>query len=485
MALPLTTTDVLVVGGGPAGMAAVAQAAAAGLSVTLVDERVTLGGQIYKRLGPGFEVDAPRSVGREYAAGTELIDSVLNSTVEIRLRTSVLAFEGTRAIVCQDENATSAIEARRIILAPGAYDRPVAFPGWTLPGVVTAGGAQTLAKTQRVLPGQRIVFAGSGPVALAFPAQLHYLGANIALVCEAGPPPGPADMVGMLRAARGNETLLRDAAGYRLGLLRARIPLRYRRIVVAAEGEHRVEAVVHAAVDRDWRVVAGSEERIACDTLCLGYGFLPSVELLRLAGCALDEDDDRGGAVARLDDWMRTSAAGFSAAGDGTGVEGSLIAIDEGRIAGIGVALDLDSLSAAEADRVAAPLRRRLGQRRRFRRALTRMHRVGRGLYELPTPETVICRCEEVTLARLEPAVSASAQLGAVKSLTRAGMGLCQGRNCQRTIAALISQRHGVPIGQVTAGAPRLPARPVPIDAIADTSIEDHGFFTTAATPRS
>jgi NADPH-dependent 2,4-dienoyl-CoA reductase/sulfur reductase-like enzyme len=485
MSLPLTTTDVLVVGGGPAGLAAAAHAAAAGLSVTLADERVTLGGQIYKRLGPGFQVDDPRIVGREYAAGEKLIDAVLDSSVEVRLRTSVLAFEGKRAIVCQDDRFTTAIDARRIILAPGAYDRPVAFPGWTLPGVITAGGAQTLLKTQRVLPGKRIVFMGSGPVALAFPAQLHHLGADIVLVCEAGPPPRPRDLLGMLAAAHGNETLLRDAAGYRLGLARARIPLRYRRIVVAAEGEHRVQAVRHAAVDREWRVIPGTEQRTECETLCLGYGFLPSVELLRLAGCALDEDEDRGGAVARLDHWMRTTTPGFSAAGDGTGVEGSLVAVDEGRLAALGVALELDALSLPEADRAASPLRRRLGRRRGFRAALTRMHRVGRGLYELSTPETVICRCEEVTLTGLEPALAASAQLGAVKSLTRAGMGLCQGRNCQRTIASLISQRHGTPIAEVTAGAPRLPARPVPIGAIADTRIEDHGFFTTAATPRS
>ncbi len=152
----------------------------------------------------------------------------------------------------------------------------------------------------------------------------------------------------MLKAAPGNLSLLRDAA--RLpdrAAARARIPLRYRRIVVAAEGDGRVESVVHAAVDADWRVIAGSEERIACDTLCLGYGFLPSVELLRLAGCALDEDEDRGGAVARLDEWMRTSVDGVLAAGDGTGVEGSLVAIDEGRLAALGVALDLGALSAA------------------------------------------------------------------------------------------------------------------------------------------
>ncbi|MGH3261090.1 MAG: NAD(P)/FAD-dependent oxidoreductase, partial [Trebonia sp.] len=457
----------------------------AGLSVTLLDERVTLGGQIFKRMGPGFEVADPRAIGRDYARGSELIARVEAAGIDVRLRTAVVAVEGLTAIVCEGETSTSAIDARRIILAPGAYDRPVAFPGWTLPGVLTAGGAQTLVKSQRVLPGERIVFAGSGPVALAFPAQLHHYGANIALVCEAGPAPRPADVAAMLRAAPGNLSLLRDALGYRAELLRASIPLRYNRIVVAAVGDGRVEAVMHAAVDADWRVVPGSEERVACDTLCLGYGFLPSVELPRLAGCALYEDEDRGGSVVRLDEWMRTSTEGILAAGDGTGVEGSLAAIDEGRLAGLGAALDLGAITRAQAARAARPLRRGLRQRRAFRSALARMHRVGPGIYELSREDTVICRCEEVTRGVLEPALAASADPAVIKGLTRAGMGLCQGRNCQRTIAALISQRHDLPLASLNSVSPRLPARPIPIGVIADDTIEDHGFFTAAATPHS
>lgn len=481
MTLPRATTDVLVVGGGPAGLAAATRVAAAGLSVILVDERVTLGGQIYKRMGPGFEVDDPRAISREYSAGSDLIALTAATGVNVRLRTAVLALDDLVATVCEDEARTSTIEARRIILAPGAYDRPVAFPGWTLPGVLTAGGAQTLVKTQRVLPGRRIVFAGSGPVALAFPAQLHHDGARIELICEAGPPPSARDIALMIRAARGNGSLLRDAARYRMALARARIPLRYRRIVVAAEGDGRVEAIVHAAVDDDWRVIAGTEERVECDTLCLGYGFLPSVELLRLAGCAIDDDEDRGGAVARLDEWMRTTVSGISAAGDGTGVEGSLVAVDEGRLAALGVALELGSLAAAQVETEAAALRRRLSHRRTFRAALSRMHRVGPGIYELTDPDTIVCRCEEVTVATLEPALAASADLATVKALTRAGMGMCQARNCGRTVSALIAARHHQQIGAVASATPRLPARPVPIAAVADDSIEDHGFFTSPA----
>jgi hypothetical protein len=353
----------------------------------------------------------------------------------------------------------------------------VAFPGWTLPGVITAGGAQTLVKTQRVLPGRRIVFAGAGPVALAFPAQLHGYGANVVLVCDAGPPPGGRDVMEMARAFRGNAELLADAVRYRLSLARARVPVRYRRLVVRAEGSERVEAVVHAAVDADWRVVPGSEERVPADTLCLGYGFVPSVELIRLAGCEMIDDDDLGGPVVVVDDWMRTSVPGVLAAGDGTGVEGALVAADEGRLAGLGAALELGRVDLARANAEAAPIRRRLDGKRAFRRALARMHRVGPGIYELADASTVVCRCEEVSRARLEEAIEVSADVGVVKGLTRAGMGLCQGRNCQRQIAALIAAHHGRGVGEVAAATPRAPVRPVALGVIADDTIADRGLF--------
>jgi NADPH-dependent 2,4-dienoyl-CoA reductase/sulfur reductase-like enzyme len=366
------------------------------------------------------------------------------------------------------------VEARHVLLAPGAHDRPVVFPGWTLPGVLTAGAAQTIVKTQRVSPGRRVLFAGSGPLALAFPAQLRHYGANVVAALEAGPSPGPRDLARIAAAARGNAGLLRDAVGYRAELLRGRVRLRYRRIVVRAEGRDRVEAVVHGAVDADWRVVPGTEERVEVDTLCVGYGFFPSVELMRLSGCELRYDEDLGGPVVVLDEWLRTTAPRISAAGDGTGVEGSYVAVDEGRLAALGAARELGvPVDPARAE----PIRRRLAVKRRFARSLRRMHRVGDGIYELATPDTVVCRCEEVTLAELERAIDATADLNVVKGFTRVTMGLCQGRNCQRQVAALIAARHGRRIGDVPVATPRSPVRPVPLGAIADETVEDRGLF--------
>jgi NADPH-dependent 2,4-dienoyl-CoA reductase/sulfur reductase-like enzyme len=451
--------DLLIVGGGPAALAAAAEGAAAGLAVGLVDERVTLGGQIYKQ--PGFVVRDHRALGADHLRGRALIAAA--SSAHVMTRTVALAIEGSEVMLAAEGEPARKVGFRRLLLAAGAHDRPVAFPGWTLPGVLTAGGAQTLVKTQRVLPGKRLLFAGSGPLALAFPAQLHGYGATIAGVLEAGPPPRAGDVARMLGAARGNVSLLRDAARYRAQLLRARIPLRYRRIVVRADGDGRVESVTHAAVDADWRVLDGTEETVAADTLCLGYGFVPSVELPRLAGCAFGFDEDRGGPVVRVDEWMRTSVPGVLAAGDGTGVEGSYVAVDEGRLAALGAALDLGAIRAVDD----GPIRARLARKRAFRDALARMHRIGPGIFELADASTVVCRCESVTRAAIEGAGTSDINLA--KAYTRAGMGLCQGRNCQRQVAALI--------GSSEPPTPRLPARPVALGVIAREPDRDLGRF--------
>jgi NADPH-dependent 2,4-dienoyl-CoA reductase/sulfur reductase-like enzyme len=469
--------DLLVIGGGPAGLAAGAVAAGAGLTVGVVDERVTLGGQIYKQLGPGFQVHDAAALGRDYLRGRALIEAIEQSGARLMPRTSAVSIAGDTVVLLEQGARARPVSARRILLAPGAHDRPVVFPGWTLPGVITAGGAQSLVKTQRILPGRQIVFAGSGPLALAFPAQLIGYGANVSLVLEAGPAPGPRDVVRLLAAARGNTELLRDAARYRAQLVRARTPLRYRRIIVRAEGTDRVEAVVHARVDADWRVIPGSEQRVEADTLCVGYGFFPSVELVRLAGCDLGYDESAGGPVAVRDEWMRTTVPGVAAAGDGTGVAGSYVAIAEGRIAALGVALDLGALSVDEVAERARPERATLARKAAFAAALRGMHRVGPGIYELADEGTTVCRCESVSRATLDRAIDGTADINVVKGLTRVCMGLCQGRSCQRQVASMIARRHGRPIASIPLATPRFPVRPVPIGALAEAA-EDDGFFT-------
>ena len=499
------TCDLLIIGGGPAGLAAAGVAASHGLRTVLVDERPTLGGQIYRQPGPGFVVHDSRKLGADYLRGQALVDSARRAGARLYTGMSVVSLRGTSAVlfasgpssgpgssvgrgrffgdgddedlVVTTSSTTTTLHAGRVLVAPGAYDRPVVFPGWTLPGVITAGGAQARVKASRVVPGDRVAFAGSGPLALAFPAQLHHYGVNVVLALEAGPPPGPRSLLGLLLAAPGNLELLRDGARYRLQLQRGGVPLRYRRVIVRAEGDDRVEAMVHAAVDANWRVVPGSEQSVAVDTVCVGYGFVPSIELFRLAGCEFGYDEDLGGPVVEVDEWRRTTAPGVLAAGDGTGVRGSAVAADQGRLAALGAAVDLGFISATRGTGLARPLRRRLCAKERFRRALRPLFGVGQGVYELATPETIVCRCEEVTLARIDQAAAATRDPNVVKSYTRAGMGLCQGRNCQWQVAAAVARRAGLVVPQVALMTARPPVRPVPLGIVADDSVPDEGLF--------
>ena len=297
-------------------------------------------------------------------------------------------------LVAEGERARE-VSAGHVLLAPGAHDRPVAFPGWTLPGVLTAGAAQTIVKAHRVAPGERLLFAGSGPLALAFPAQLHHYGVNVV-----------ARARGRARTRAGG----RPAAGRGCAGQRA-APSRRRRATARSfcGGVFRCATGGSSCAPREGSgsnassmppsIATGAcwpapRSAVEVDTLCLGYGFFPSVELLRVAGCELRYDEDLGGPVAVVDRWQRTTVPGISAAGDGTGVRGSYVAEDEGRLAALGLVED---------ETRAAPIRRRLERKRRFQRALTRMYRVGPGIYELTTPDTVVCRCEEVARGRARP----------------------------------------------------------------------------------
>ena len=475
--------ELVVVGGGPAGMAAALEARRAGVQVTLIEERTTLGGQIYKQPPAAFAVRDPKALGKEYVAGRGLVERTLRSGAEVLAGHAVWNVWGRGpfdvAVYPRGSGATTGgartIRTEHLILAAGAYDRPVPFPGWTLPGVLTAGGAQSMVKIQQVFPGDRILMAGSGPLILAFSVQLHKLCANVVGVLEAAPRPGPGVATRLLRGALGgNLPLLREGIGYLAYLRRHGIPLLYSHAIARAEGADEVTGAVAVQVDRDWRPIAGTERRFDVDTVCIGYGFLPSLELPRLLGCALRYDENEGGHVPVRDADLQSSVPGLFVAGDGAGVAGSAVAIEEGRIAGIVAAERIGRLDRTTAEERLRPRRRRLAQVERFRAALDEAYRIGPGIYEWATDETIVCRCEEVTVGEVRRHIRpGSRDPNAVKSLTRIGMGLCQGHNCSQQVSAIFAQQTGRSLMELPPLSPRPPVRPVPIGLIADTSVPE------------
>ena len=209
----------VVVGGGPAGIAAAIEAARAGLRCVVVDEAAALGGQIYRQPPREFGIEGARRLGRDYRRGGRLRAELarVGGRVEVRWETCVLDIVDGPAVICASPGGgTRRLAAERVVLATGAYDRPVPFPGWTLPGVLTAGGAQALLKTMRVRPGERALVAGTGPLLLVVANKLHHAGVRVVAVLEAG---RSAFTPGMAARAWRQPRLLADGARYRLGLL--------------------------------------------------------------------------------------------------------------------------------------------------------------------------------------------------------------------------------------------------------------------------
>jgi len=341
-----------------------------------------------------------------------------------------------------------------------------------------AGGVQSFLKTQKLPPGRRFLLAGTGPLQFAVAAGLVQAGAEVVAILEAKRL--------RLRDVRHAAALWghwgRVAEGWDAGrtLFAARVPLRLGWAVVEARGSGQVEEAVICQVDDTGQPLAGTSETVAVDTIAIGYGLIPSTELTRLLGCVHEFRPDQGGAVPRRDVEMQTSLAGVYAAGDGAGIGGADLAQIEGRIAACAAARRLGKLSEAAARHAIDREQSCLARQQRFARMLGGLFTPGAGLYGLATDDTVVCRCEEVTLGEIRHAVAEGAtSANEVKGLTRAGMGNCQGRICGELVARIIAAETSSPggdAGAIHAGAieaagiftARSPVHPLPLDALAD-----------------
>ncbi|GAB4283303.1 MAG: NAD(P)/FAD-dependent oxidoreductase [Roseovarius sp.] len=445
-------------------------ARAAGLDVALLDEGPEAGGQVWR---------APRTPAARDRSGQ---DGDGRAGADLR---RALAASGVRHLcgalvwfVAPPEDAGGAFEvtfsngqdsrslrAPRLLAAPGARERVVPFPGWTLPGVLGLAAATALIKREGVLPGRRVVIAGQGPLLIAVAAKALTLGLRPAAVVDL------ASRGEWLAAAAGLASLPRpflQGAGWLARLMRARVPILHRHAVVAAHGDDRLREIVVAAVDAQGRPRPGRRQGIPADTLYVGNGLQPNTEISRLLGVLHDRDPLRGGLVPRTDDWGRTSRAGFYVAGDGAGIRGALPAVLSGRLAGLAAAADAGRLDAHNLLQRSAGLLRRRRRLSRLADVSCRLMALREGQLQGLAEETVICRCEDVTLGDLRRAIAAGAgDLNQLKHFTRLGMGPCQARMCGANAAALVAAETGQAPDAPSMLTPRPPLRPVSIAEMA------------------
>ncbi|MFD1309680.1 FAD-dependent oxidoreductase [Streptomyces kaempferi] len=460
-----------VIGAGPAGLAAALAAAGRGVRVTLIDSAARAGGQFYRQPAAGLRARRPRALHHgwrtwerlsralavEVEAGTitHLTDHHVWLVERVERSAATHLPTGTGGFVVhalrgplQEEPGT--VRADAVLLATGGYEKVLPFPGWTLPGVVTAGGAQAMLKGALVVPGRTAVVAGTGPLLLPVATGLAAAGVEIAALVESADPRAFLRHAGALAAQPGKVV---EGAGYAARLLRHRVPLRTRHAVVEAHGEDRLEAVTVAALDAEGHVRPGTERRVPCDTLAVGHGMLPHTDLADSLGCRVED------VRVHVDEEQRTDVPGVWAAGETTGVGGAALSLAEGHIAGHSIAARLRGTEPDPRERSAATRSRT--RLRAFSAALDTVYAPPARWTERVTDDTVVCRCEEVTGGAVRAAVDelGAGDLRTVKLLTRAGMGWCQGRMCEPAVAGLT--------GCEQTPVRRLLARPVPLGVLA------------------
>ncbi|MFI2436112.1 FAD-dependent oxidoreductase [Streptomyces sp. NPDC018693] len=450
-----------VIGAGPAGLAAALAAAARGVRVALLDSAAEPGGQFYRQPAPALGARRPQALHHQWRTWERLRTGLDTHIAAGRISHmaghhiwSVERQSGTaltvHALLGPEQRDPVTVRASGVVLATGGYEKVLPFPGWTLPGVVTAGGAQAMLKGGLVLPGRTAVVAGTGPLLLPVATGLAAAGARVAALVDSADPKG---FPRRARALTAQPAKLIEGAVFAAELLRHRVPVMMRHTVLEAHGEERLEAVTVAALDAEGRPVRGTERRLVCDTLAVGHGMLPHTDLAEGLGCRLD------GPAVRVDDEQRTDVPGVWAAGETTGIGGAVLALAEGHIAGRSAAARLHGTAPdPHGWTAAARTRTRL---RAFFAALDDVYVPPARWADQVTDETVVCRCEEVTAGSVREAVDTlgAGDLRTVKLLTRAGMGWCQGRICEPGVAGVA--------GCAPTPARRFLARPVPLGALA------------------
>ena len=440
--------DVCVVGAGPAGLAAAVSAAEHGARVVCLDANEQPGGQFWRHRPEDVHQDQDGELHHDWktylklrarfdaaiAGGTLTYYPGRHVWMAQREDNTFILWSTPSVRAGTDSFGPQTIRAARLVVCAGGYDRQLPVPGWDLPGVMAAGGVQAFIKANGLPPGKRFVVAGTGPFLLPVAANIAAAGGTVAAVCESTNFAGWLPHLGAaLRVpAKGIE-----GAEYLATFLRHRIPFRLRTVVTEIMGTDRVEAVRTVKVDARGRRVPGSERTLQnVDVVGLGWGFTPQLELPLSLGADTRLDAD-GSLIGVTDELLRSSVLGLYLAGEVSGVGGAALAVVEGLIAGRTAAGETAGTAPGRGrNGVVHPdtqvLLRRAAAYRAFARAMHLAHPVPAGWQELLRPDTLVCRCEEVTAGDISAAKEhlCATDARTLKSMTRTGMGWCQGKVC-------------------------------------------------------
>lgn len=457
--------DLLIVGAGPAGMAAARRAVRGGLSVVVLDSQSQPGGQIWRNATRNSVSPIVQVLGEEYRRGIQQVEAFLACGANYIPDAQVSRLGQGWTIEYVKSGEIRSLKGRHLLLATGAQERPVPFSGWTLPGVMTVGAAQILLKTAGQLPQGPIAVVGSGPLPLLYMQQMRVAGAAPVAYLDTTPR-------GLIsRSLRGFRGALQKPGQILKGI--AWLPqfsgVRHVRNVIriSAEGTERLEAVRFESSN-------GRHGQLEVKTLLVHEGLVPSHQLAVSAGAQLMWDVGQSAFRLERDEWMNAGLEGLYIAGDGARIGGVTNAEIEGEIAALGILLHVGALTSAQANAETKPLRADHARQKAFRRFLDGVYppNIARAR---PDDTTIVCRCEELSAGELRNAASRGACRGPnqLKVFTRAGMGPCQGRQCGYPVHELVKSVAGLTASEVGLFNPRPPFVPLTVSMLAAQEAEE------------
>ncbi|WP_163336170.1 NAD(P)/FAD-dependent oxidoreductase [Desulfopila sp. IMCC35008] len=458
--------DTIVIGAGPAGLACGAELARKGLEIAVLDEQAGPGGQIYRNIG-NASADQHTLLGPDYSEGRDLVCAFTESPAEYYPGSRVWQADENGDVCLSRGGASGKLHADYLVIATGAMERPVPFPGWTLPGVMTCGGMSNLFKDSGLVPAEPLVVAGSGPLVWLVAEHLLALEAPVAAICDTTPIAQTVTAMKHMPAAMKRFGYMMKGvkmiAGVRKNAMKAKVPVFMNVKGLQAIGEDKLTEV---------RFTCGSRElSYSVSTLLVSEGIIPNTSLLRQVGCDHEWNPVQRFWHPEVSEDGCTNLPRVFVAGDGGFVHGAKSAEYKGRLAGLAIALEMNRVSKPEYDKQAAPVREALKKELYPRPFIDAMYAPRKDLYTM-ADDTIVCRCESVTAGRIRDLVEDGlTDHNEIKAIIRCGMGPCQGRMCTSAVNELIVS--GAKIAPQDARPHRLrpPIKPVSLQELANATL--------------
>lgn len=453
--------DLLVIGGGPAGLSAASAAAENGLEVILIDEQDLAGGQIYRSVG-GKNSHRNFLSKEDRNDGLDLVGRFTRSGATYLPKTTVWEAVPGR-VLCSTNGKAQEIKAQCIIVATGAMERPVPFPGWTLPGVMSAGSADLMYKSAGIVPHGPVVIAGNGPLIPLVTNHLTELGVEIAGVLDTSPVQNKATSMLHMPAAFVDVPFLLKGLKMVVNMFRSGVK-QYRGVTdIKAKGDGQLDSVTFMS--------GGSEKTIKAATLLVHEGMIPRTHVSRMLNVEHKWDKTQRYWYPKVDSVGRTSVDSIYVVGDGSKVHGAAAAMAKGELAGIDVARRLRVITEGEVKLQSTPVKKRLFKALAPRGFVDAFFAPKKGLFDV-ADDVLVCRCEGVTAGDIRQAVKEGCHdVNEIKLRTRCGMGPCQGRMCGSALAEIAAATLNQEVPFVGALNIRPPVRPVTVRELRDFSI--------------